>query len=239
MLANSLPLSGKIIPEFMCFAEWDIWFQERLETDIEARESFAFLQTKKCNEHAVKVCLFRILTDRDSVRWEEQWEATLRAANREQATRIQKDAEVLWTISTGYIGTTTYDTLQELCQMLRKASMEADRETTAERPRENPYRNCFLPILVAYVWRVTEKKHFRHLAALVRCVCRPDDPNCGYAADAVRQDFNRFQAQHPRVWKSIEKAVEKWCQNSVHDIDRLGTILRRGARKRTNRCSQT
>jgi hypothetical protein len=201
------------------FTTWEAIFEERMKTDIDARMSWAFLRSKGCEASALKLCLYGILIDLDNSYWAESWESTLRAATRHTAIRMRKDAEVLFWMSLSYSDEVSY-VLQGAYQRLQKAATEADLEA-AERSWVSPYRNCFLPVLVSYVCRITNEKHFAHLAAVVRCGCKVDDPNGGYTADAVRKAFNRFRREHPRAWESIEKAVGEWCKNFADFPDRL------------------
>ena len=203
--------SGKKIDD-LNITTWEALFEERMKTDVDARKSWVFLQSKGCDIGALKLCLFRILIDLDDSFWEESWESTVRAASRHTAIRMRKDAEVLFWMSCGYEDELSY-VLQKAYKRLLQAAVETDVEA-AKPSWINPYRNCFLPVLFSYVCRVTNKKHFAHLAALVRCGCRPDDPNGGYTADAVRKAVNRFRQEHPKAWESIEKAVRTSYKNA-------------------------
>jgi hypothetical protein len=198
------------------FTYWKALFEKKMKTDIDARESWVFLQNKGCEASALELCLFRILIDLDNDFWEEAWESVLRATSRKDAIRMRKDSEVLFWMSFRHSGGLE-DVLLNASKLLQKAATKADIEA-AEESCIKANRNYFLRVLVSYVCRITHEKHFAHLAALVRCGCRPDDPNGGYTADAVRKAFNRFGREHPSARESIEKTVDELiCPRSLED----------------------
>jgi hypothetical protein len=192
------------------FNSWKVLFGARMKTDTDARKSWTFLQSKGCKARDLELMLYRICVDKEDSFWDNAWEAVERTAHLQIASRIRRDAEILLSMIDCYSGE-VLSSLENAYHHLSKALIRERRE--AELQPSDPYQNCYLAMLVAYVFHVTDKRHFAHLAALVRCGCKPDDPNGGYASDAVRQAFNRFRRQHPIRWKTVEKVVDDWCRN--------------------------
>lgn len=145
----------------------------------------------------------------------------MRAVSLRKAVRLRKDAELLCWMSLYYSDTVDVShLLDQASKRIQAAAADADIDG-AERSHFSPFQNCFLLILISYVHRITKGKNFVHMAALVRCGCRPDDPNGKYTADAVRKVFNRFRRDHSSAWASIDKAVRAWCKNFADFPERI------------------
>jgi hypothetical protein len=202
--------SGKAQPERAVY-EWKIRFEKQLRKDVEASESWKFLLDKSCSGGVLELCLFQIGFAGEGAAQLLAWETVHRIYNHQRATRIREAAEFILSIRDRYPSEISLQ-LSDAHGSLLKAVAGMDRMTD-QRDFTRATYDYYLPLLAAYVLQVTGLCHFKHIAALVRCGCKADDPQGGYSADAVRNAVNRFRRANPPVWKAIKKAIQDWHES--------------------------